>query len=398
MLTRVIRIRRNRESRLLMCANHILQRQLLAYETYSKYCKRMGVSARPLLDNAVDTELFVGRSDEVIAIWSALNSGLNVLVTGDRGIGRTSLMRFVQLDSRDPRSGTRREGDFPMFFVRVEGVADGAHLLRRIVEVVTGEPHAKESTIDSDALLSRLADFRQDLIDRTVERWRRENDDDSITGDRLLPVIIVDDVTASAGHALFGRYRDEVWETGFLWLVAVRSNDVGGLLTPPADTFFEKQIQLGPLTTKERVDLVDRRGGREMSPISETLAETVGGNPRDLVAALRSTFENPDAIEQNVNALSFRDTLIFSLGRSASMLAAELKVRGAVSASDSELLASLGWTRPRAVQVFKQLDDAGLVVSREVSSGQGRPRRMFELTPASEILKRRAESKNSHDE
>ena len=346
----------------------------------------MKISARPLLDNPVDAELFVGRQSELTAIWGGLNAELNVLVTGDRGVGRTSLLRQLQLDSRAPLSGARREGDFPMSFVRVEGISDGRDMLARIVEQVTGEPTADGE--GPDVLLRQLSDFRLQFIDDTLRRWAAESDDGTTpTGTRLYPVIIVDDVTASAGHALFGRYRDEVWATGYLWAVSVRESDRQGLMTPPADAFFEKVVDVAPLSTAESIEFINRRGGIDMESIADTLTGAVGGNPRDLVGALRGLMQDPGSFENNARAIGARDDAIFVLGRPASMLAAEMKARGPVSASDDDLLAALGWTRPRAVQVFKQLYEKGLVRSSEVASGTGRPRRVYELTPPAEWLR-----------
>ncbi|KZF02832.1 hypothetical protein A2J03_28165 [Rhodococcus sp. EPR-157] len=348
----------------------------------------MKTSARPLLDNPVDAELFVGRGSELSAIWAALNAELNVLLTGDRGSGKTSLLRHLQLDSRSPFTGARREGDFPMTYVRVEGIADGRTLLARIVETVTGTPAAEND--GPDALLRTLTDHRQQFVDDTHKRWAEESDDGAEpTGTRLFPVIIVDDVTAAAGHALFGQYRDEVWSTGYLWVVSVRENDRAGLLTPPADAFFEKIVELGPLSPAATIELVTRRLGVDPSSVGEMLADVVGGNPRDLVGALRNFMQDPESYDANAQAIGARDAAIYALGRSASMLAAELKARGTVSASDEDLLAALGWSRPRAVQVFKQLDENGLVRSSEVSSGPGRPRRVYELTPAAEWMRLR---------
>lgn len=348
----------------------------------------MKINARPLLDNPVDADLFVGRHLELSSIWSALNAELNVLVTGERGSGKTSLLRQLQLDSRSPFSGARRKGDFPMTYLRVEGVADGNEVLARIVEAVTGASTDKRDAPDS--ALRTLADHREQFVEATHRRWQEQSIDGAAPdGTRLFPVIIVDDITASAGHALFGQYRDEVWSTGYLWVVSVRENDRAGLLTPPADVFFEKIVPLAPLSPEARIELVTRRLGVDPSSVGEMLADVVGGNPRDLVGVLRNFMQEPESYDANAQAIGARDAAIHELGRSASMLASELRARGAVSASDEDLLAALGWTRPRAVQVFKQLSEKGLVRSSEVVSGPGRPRRIYELTPPADWLRRR---------
>jgi predicted ArsR family transcriptional regulator len=67
------------------------------------------------------------------------------------------------------------------------------------------------------------------------------------------------------------------------------------------------------------------------------------------------------------------------VGRAAAMLVAEVESLGPVSASDERLLSRLGWTRERAAQVFKQLEEAGLVVFSELRDGPGRPRKVYRL-------------------
>ena len=63
------------------------------------------------------------------------------------------------------------------------------------------------------------------------------------------------------------------------------------------------------------------------------------------------------------------------------MLAQELESLGWSSASDERLLARMGWTRPRVIQVMAELEDRGLVDMREESTGRGRPRKLYRLKP-----------------
>ncbi len=67
------------------------------------------------------------------------------------------------------------------------------------------------------------------------------------------------------------------------------------------------------------------------------------------------------------------------------MLADELDALGWTSASDQRLLDRMGWTRPRVVQVIAELESRGLVEMREESTGRGRPRKLYRLTPAAEF-------------
>jgi predicted ArsR family transcriptional regulator len=82
---------------------------------------------------------------------------------------------------------------------------------------------------------------------------------------------------------------------------------------------------------------------------------------------------------ETVDSRSVRDGLVGALSGPAQRLLAELEVVGPRSASDDSLQASLGWTRGRLAQVFKELESAGLVRSTTDPGRSGRPRRLYEV-------------------
>ena len=51
------------------------------------------LSDRPLLDTLTDAGLFVDRAAELATLGRAARQGLNALVVGSRGMGKTSLLR-----------------------------------------------------------------------------------------------------------------------------------------------------------------------------------------------------------------------------------------------------------------------------------------------------------------
>lgn len=347
----------------------------------------MTTSGRPLLDNRVDAEMFVGREAELDGIASAITAGLNVLVSGDPGIGKTSLLRALMYRARTPGQVPHLSliGDFSLTYVRAEGVMTARELLSRIAGEVLGTAVDPEYT--SATLLARLAQARQERVDSAHARWEAQSP--GTAGGSILTSVIVDDVTAAAGHALFGRMRDELWSAGYVWIVSVRTAERGGLLLPPADAFFDRQITVGPLDAPTVNELVARRTGAPADDWPTRIRDAVGGNPRRILELLRDVLSQPGSTsyQEALDATAQRDAAIHAMGRPESMLVAELAALGAASASDDALLDRLGWTRGRAVQVLTTLEQAGLVRSEEAHTGkQGRPRKIYRLTPATEFV------------
>jgi hypothetical protein len=63
----------------------------------------MLLSSRPLRDIRADRALFAGRTPQLAALDRARRAGLNALVLGDRGSGKTSLLRQVARRLREER-------------------------------------------------------------------------------------------------------------------------------------------------------------------------------------------------------------------------------------------------------------------------------------------------------
>lgn len=309
----------------------------------------MMLSGRPLLDIRVDAEMFVDRDDERHRLATAATQGYNTLVWGEAGIGKTSLVRTFAYELRT--SGRT------VHYARVEGASRADELLRGVAATLPGD-RGKAAGADVESLLRELG--------RDAERR----------------VIILDDVSSAAGYQLFGLFRDQLWALPWTWIVAVRTEEKGGLLRAPATAFFERVIELGPLPPSAAVDMIRRRNGKRAPRWARQVATAAGGNPRRVLALARDITENGGDADAVVGSLGRRAAAIQALGRPESMLAAELEALGAASASDEALLDRLGWTRARAAQVFATLESAGLVTSDEVRSGTGRPRRVFRLTPA----------------
>ncbi len=327
----------------------------------------MDLTARPLLATGGDMGLFVGRDREVAEVERALGRGFNVLLEGARGAGRTSLLRSLAYHHRADEAPAPQ-----VALVRAAGATDPASLLARVVGTLEAAPEAVPNDgpprVDTvDALIARLAALVR-------ERPR---------------VVLLDDVAPAVGAGVFGVLRDELWEAGASWVVAATPETATALLAPPADAFFEVVVRLGDLTPDEAVELLARR--LPEVPVAR-LRQVADGTtvPRELLERARRVDWKDDADLDGVHASQLAwERALAGLGRSASMLAVELRDLGPVSASDERLLERMGWTRPRAIQVLGRLQEAGLVTSVQVpQDGPGRPRKVFRLVGPDELARR----------
>lgn len=330
----------------------------------------MELSGRPLLDNASDARLYTPRAIDDDLERNAL-AGVNTLVVSERGMGKTTTLRQLtrRLRARPDIVAVFVDGNLP-----TPGPIDLVQTIMRAGARASGFSSLRL------AVLGDLTTVEGRDNDRLVEAVRRLR--------RVVPegtkriVAIVDSLSEPvAAHTVFGRLRDELWQSPYRFIASVDSSMARQVLRPPADAFFEEVLQLGALTSDEQMDIARRRVGKRLAdrlrPRLEVLdAET----PRRLIRLLRHLVEDgEDQATSYMSSIENRNRSVSRLGRPSAMLVAELEALGPRSASDDELLRRLGWTRQRAAQVFRQLEDAGLVKGDRLPGPQGRPRRVFSL-------------------
>ena len=331
----------------------------------------MKLSGRPLLDTRPDHELFVDRVEEITRIRASLGQGLNCLVVGERGSGKTSLVRALMFEER--QGADAQDVGLPrLLYVRGSGAESASDLLRRAVEAL--------AQYQGDQLATGLPGTSSGLIAELGERARRGS-----------VLMVLDDAPAAAGNALFGALRDELWSIDLRWLVTVATTDSATLLRPPADAFFEFQIALDPLPADASMEILRRRMGEAPERLLAEAAAIGGGNPRRLLDVAREFDGDYSKWSEFASAAAERERALAALGRPAHMLAAELESLGGASASDDRLLNAMGWTRPRVVQVLAEMEAAGLVTATSLKSGQGRPKKVYKVVSPAQFLQRRTQ-------
>lgn len=326
----------------------------------------MDLSGRPLIDTAADSRLYAPRHEHRVLKKDA-EQRLNVLVTGPRGSGKTTLLRQVLLDLRND--------DHPAVFIDGKLATDAFSFLSLIRSQLGEAPNLPQAFRERYSLVftprPNLGDANAllDLIDSMRS---------PVEGPERTTLLVDGLPSPEVAHALFGRLRDELWQLPFNWIVAADERERAALMEPPADAFFDRRITLGPMTPQEQLSLLEQRMPMTNRGGLKSLTDASEGNPRLLLALARDTFEGGHGIEDLLANRVWREKAASNLSRPASMLLAELENMGSASASDEELLKRLGWTRPRATQVFRELEDAELVTSREVKGHGGRPRKVYQ--------------------
>ena len=330
------------------------------------------LSQRPLSGSDADRGLFVNRTVELGHLERSAQLGFNVLVLGERGMGSTSLVRQHQRRFEDTGRAS--------YYINAGRAEDMTELVAEIRIAVDGPRPTGDQLAQlmlSRVLVQQGDDGLRDL--RALSARVSESE-----GQR--PIVILDEMgEPELVHELFGRYRDDIWQMPFRWVVCGQATRRSQYLEPPADAFFDSVLTLGPLDTAASRDLLQARlagadiddGEAKVRIISnrDRIIKQGGGNPRQILAAarevvLRSSEETLAADRLTASAAE--------LGATESLAVRYLIRHGPTSASDEKLLESLDITRARATQVLRRLKDAGLVhASNEKASHLGRPRKLY---------------------
>lgn len=340
-------------------------------------------TASPL--TAREPELLVARESQLELVVEATAAGGASLVHARRGMGKTSLLNLAasQLSERGHR----------IFAVSASLATDGPGLMELLADRV-GEP--RQEWVEDPRLaggwrlggrsVSRPTDGGRLLA--AVDRIRDGLWDayDPPPPDRP-PVLLVDDLPGQMLDRVFGLARDALWSLRCGWVVACDEADAAAM-TDRAALFFDQLIDLAPLDASEAERVLRGRApGVLQQDLVDRLVAASDGTPRSIVMAARQALgpagTRPDRPAAEAAARRAQaQARLAELGRSPSMLVAVAQgLGGTVSASDPRLLEQLGWSRGRAAQVLKQLEENGFATSSDARpSGAGRPRTMYRLS------------------
>ncbi|MCL2419056.1 MAG: ATP-binding protein, partial [Conexibacteraceae bacterium] len=333
------------------------------------------VLSRPLSQTAADQRLFVDREQECAAVLRVIEAGQPVLLLGERGSGRTSLLNRVawQLARSTEQHVVMMSGEtvedpaqfFGVLIARLHRLSPSGGRAAWIQELqALSLPDGPFGKVAKPAIVMELID---------------------LLGDRLakaeLPVrVLIDGMSPTVAHGVFGTLRNELWALdGVSWVLAGDSSARALYLEPPADAFFESVVELAPLADADAARLV-RAHVTTLDASGIERAVTAGrGNPRSLLRAAVEIEAGADPAEDTREEPA--ELAVELAGATAGALVGYMAANGPTSASDDLMLRTVGISRQRASQLLRTLETAGLLetVTAKSSSGPGRPPRRFAI-------------------
>jgi hypothetical protein len=328
-----------------------------------------------LSDSDRDEALFVGRASELRLAVRAVQRGMDILVLGLRGSGRTS---FLYACAR-----LLRRAEVNVIWLSAGLAESPLEVLDRLAFAM-GSP--REEYVPSPLVqaleFGSLTGKRKivgapDGVLQAIGRLRRKLEE---KGDSAPRIVLLDDPSPEIVHTLFGRARDQLWTLPVTWMVSGDEQRSGDLLKPPADAFFGRVVHLPGLNEAEVAALLSLRVGDLDDSLRARVMKNGQGNPRQLlVCAADALLDEELGEDDGRDRTGEAEAALESLSPAARRLWDALLPMGQASATDEVLLRQLGWSRQRAGQLFQQLVDANLVEVGQERVSQGRPRKVYRV-------------------
>ena len=330
---------------------------------------------QPLVQSRADQRRFVDRARETDAIIRAVAAVQPVLVLGDRGSGRTSLLNHVAwrlARQTEPRNAVIVSGELAsspsqllgVLVARVQRLAEPGGSRARWIEDLRALslPDGPFGQVAQPAIVMELVDLLGERL-AALER----------------PVcLMVDGIAPTVAHGVFGSLRNELWALdGATWVVAGDAAAEALYLEPPADAFFEHTVRLGPLTDADAAKLLRAHVPSLDARQVERAIAVAEGNPRRLLRAASDIQAGIAPASPPTDELARRATAL--AGPLAGALVGYLAANGPAAASDQTMLRQIGASRQRASQLMHELESAGLLetIEQHEPGRRGRPARRF---------------------
>lgn len=308
----------------------------------------MQLSGRPLI-SARDGSAYVARTRIDERLRSAIVDRANILVTGPRGVGKTSTATQALL-----------AGGIDFSVVNASLASSPHDLLGQFLAATSAHRSPDEQIVRS----ARLDAPATSLAARVA----------ALRTDRPATIFVDNLEDPDLALGVFGRLRDELWATNIAFVVICEPEATGVLIRPPADAFFDVRIAIEPMNESEQRLLLQQRDADALSDVLQGRPAT----PRAVLARARAASASESG---EVERLEGGERQAAARGEThARTFDAIRQLSRPLAAGDHELMMTVGLSRPRLARVLADLEEEELLASYSDDSGRpGRPARLFVL-------------------
>lgn len=324
------------------------------------------LSLRPLFPTKNDIGLFVGREKEMNVIESCMRNRLNLLLVGERGTGKTSLLNYTYYK-------TIKIDNVVGVLVNIlpKSISDTSSFLNLVLDSTLDEIRHKHF---AEQFFSEF-DTR-----RTNDVFIAFNSIITILKQHNVEVVfLIDgfDHRVELCYRIMSSLREVFWQTEFPVIMTGDSNKINEYRRPPLDAFFDKKLEPQPLSSDEIMKLFELRLGKKYldKTSANTLAERTESSIIDKILLVKEFFEkNPktrkillsklepkseknmsmDTLNQKTILKVFESSLVH-LSPAKKEILRYIRINGPSSASDKEFQKYMGVSRSRLTQMLLSL-------------------------------------------
>lgn len=341
-------------------------------------------SLRPLFPTKYDQSFFVNREKELSSIKSSMRSNLNLLLLGNRGSGKTSLLNHAYHNLRNDKK-------FILILVNIlpKGISDTESFLNELASSCAKEARNTDRDFYEKYRNAFARAIGLEGFETIMSILLRENKQ---------PVFLIDgfDHNSKLCYDIFSSLREIFWETKSTFIITGDVQQKNVYLKPPVDAFFDKVLEIGKLSSKDIKELFEHRIGKnEISEkVFSALAEHNSDSVTDLILIIRENIEKDnskfDTILQTHNSFTFGASIIspdqsnfqqsdenFKISPMRKEVLRYLRMNGPTSASDEKFQEDMGVSRSRLAQMLLRLTSRGLLIKSQDSKKR---RALFGLT------------------
>jgi len=340
--------------------------------------KACNLSNRPLFPTQSDRALFVDREAEIEQIVESMKSGYNVLVLGQRGAGKTSLL--YRIYDIAPSMGLspvpcrfwkppRDHSDFLGMLIQalISESDSHKHYVRGTAEPTRGVFGTLRDSARTDAVGGPLYQTGKNMeITNGPYSYRALETllDELAKGGRRV-AFLVDNLSESLEHfrRAFGGLRDYLWSLRTSFVVTADFSAREILVAPPVGSFFETTVTLSGFNRRDTERALRLRGFGDMELTGE-IHTASSGNPLIVMMLARRVALGELSGDELRTKIVRRARLLEEFGPVERAVIAYVDELGAASASDTTLQGSAGVSRTRLVQVLKELEAEDIMKSR----------------------------------